>query len=65
MTLTAFAHKVTQPFNHVILQDLVVNLNHYISTTTVPMVIKHGRMVTYLDEHLPVKSNDPLITWYY
>ena len=36
---------------------------HYISTIRVHMVTKFGRMVIYLAGLLPVKSNDPLITW--
>ena len=40
----------------------MTNWNHDISTTTVPMVTKLGRMVTYLDGLLPIKSHDPLIT---
>ena len=31
------------------------NLNHYISTTTVPMPTKFDRMVTDLDGLLPIK----------
>ena len=34
-------------------QDHVTNENHYISTTTVPMTTKLGRMVIYLDGLLP------------
>ena len=29
-----------------------------------PMATKLGRMVTYLDELLPIKLHDPLIIWY-
>ena len=47
------------PFSHVVLQDIVTNQNHYISTTAVSMAIKLDRMVTYLDGLLPRKSNDP------
>ena len=27
------------------------------------MVTKLGRMVTYYEEHPPIKSHEPLITW--
>ena len=37
-------------------QDHVINLKHYISTTREPMATKLGRMVTYLDMLLPIKS---------
>ena len=33
------------------------------AATRVTMVTKLGRMVTYLDGILPLKSHDPLITW--
>ena len=36
-----------------------------ISTTTISLVNKLGRMVTYLDGLLPIKSHDPLITWFF
>ena len=44
-------------------QDHMTNLKHYISITRVPMVTKLGRLVTYLDEFLPINSNGLLITW--
>ena len=34
---------------------------YHISTTAVPMTTKLGRMVTYLEGLLPIKSHDPLI----
>ena len=36
---------------------------HYISASRVPMTTKLGKMVTYLDGLLPIKSHDPLIAW--
>ena len=56
------AHKVKWPFDHVVLWNHVTNYNRCISTTIVPMASKLGRMVTYDDELLPVKSHDPLVT---
>ena len=45
-------------------QPHVTNENNYFSTTTpLLMATKLGRMVTYLDGLLPIKSHDPLITW--
>ena len=43
-------------------QDHVTNGKHRPSTTRVPMATKLGRMITYLDGLLPIKSHDPLIT---
>ena len=43
-------HKVTWFFDYVIFRDHVTNYNHYISTTTVPVTIKLGRMVNNLGE---------------
>ena len=50
-------------FNHMVLQDHVTNENQYmyIYTTTVPMTTKLDRVVTYLEELLRIKSEDPLI----
>ena len=36
-------------------------LKPLLSTTTISMTIKRGRMVTYLDYLLPIKSNDHII----
>ena len=41
------------------------NWKHYISITRVSMATKLGRSVTCLDGLLPIKSNNPLITWSY
>ena len=56
-------HKVTEPFDLMVFQGHPTNENRYIATATVPMATKLGRMVTYLDGLLPMKSHDPLITW--
>ena len=40
-------------------QDHVTTLKHSISATRVPMATKLGRMVTYLDMLLPLKSTWP------
>ena len=47
----ALTHKVTQPFDHVVLQDHMTNQNYYISTT-------------YNEEFPLVKLHDPLIMWF-
>ena len=39
------------------------NIKTLYSTTRVSMATNLGRMVTYLDGILPIKSHDPLITW--
>ena len=41
----------------------MTNKNHYICTIRVSMATKLGGMMTYLDGLLPIKSDDPLITW--
>ena len=38
-------YEVTSSLDHMILRDHVANKNHYISTTTVLMAAKLGRMV--------------------
>ena len=43
-----------------VFQDYITNQNHYISNTE-PMAARLGRMVTYFDGLLPIKSNNPLI----
>ena len=43
--------------------DHVRNQKHYISTIRVAVTSELGRMVSYLDGLLPIKSNDPLMTW--
>ena len=43
--------------------DHVRNQKHYISTIRVAVTSKLGRMVSYLNGLLPIKSNDTLITW--
>ena len=42
----ALAHKVTGTFNYMVLQCHITNWNHYISTSTVSMATKLGRIVT-------------------
>ena len=56
-------YKITSPFDHVVLQGHVTK-NHYISITKVPMATKLGRMMTSIDELLPIMLHDPLITWH-
>ena len=43
-------------------QDQVTNYKETICTIRVPTTTKLGRMVTYLDGLLPIKSHDPFIT---
>ena len=45
------------------LQGLVTNKNHFISTSRVSMATKFGRMVTYLDGLLPIRSYNSVILW--
>ena len=63
LTLRGSYYQVTWPFNIVLLRDHVTNLNHYISTTTIPGATKPNRMVTYLEEPPAKKSHDHFLTW--
>ena len=44
--------------------DLKKNQKHNISTTTVPMVTRFERVVTYIEKIPPIESHDPLNTWF-
>ena len=57
-----FTHKVIWPYNHLVLWDQVTNWKHYISATTISMDTKLGRMMNYLEWHLPISSHDHIIT---
>ena len=59
----AHTHKVTQALGQRVLQDHVTNYKNCISTTTVPVATKHGRILTYFEKLLPIELHDPLITW--
>ena len=63
LTCAAFIHKVRWPYNHVVSSDHVTNSNHYISTTTMPMATKLGRVEMYNDELPAIKPKVSLITW--
>ena len=41
----------------------MTNSNYYNSTTPMPMVTKLGRLVTYLEWLLPIKSYEHIIAW--
>ena len=49
----ASIHKVMWAFDHVVFEDHVTTENYYISTTTVSMAAKFGKVVTYIEGHLP------------
>ena len=59
----AHDHKVTQRSDHVVLQNHLINENQHVSTNRVPMATKLDKMVTYLNEFLPIKSYEFLIKW--
>ena len=59
----ASTYNVTLPFSHMALQDQVTNWKHNISTNTVPMATKLGRMVTNLEQFLHIMLLCPLVTW--
>ena len=48
-----------------VLPGHLTNDNHYISPPRVLMATRLGKMITYLDGLLPIKSLGPLITWSY
>ena len=58
------AHKVTWPFDYVILRNHMTNWNRYISTTTTPIATKLGRVVTYVKGILPKKSHCSWVTYF-
>ena len=45
-------------------QDHVTNLKQIISFIRAPLATKLGRMVTYIDGLLPIKSHELLIKWF-
>ena len=57
LTLKISYHKVIRLFDHVVLQNHVKSLKHYICTNTVYIAIKLGRMVTYFKGLLLIKSH--------
>ena len=60
----AVTHKVAGPLGHIVLQDHVTNYRH-ISTTTIFMATKRGKVVTYSEEKLPLmKLHDPSFLWF-
>ena len=63
LTMMSPTHKITLPFDLVVLRYHVTNSNHYNSTTRESMATKVVRMVAYLDGLLSIKSRDTLITW--
>ena len=56
-------HKVMRPFDYMVLKDHVTTKIVYFSATTVSMATKPGRIIAYLNELLPIKSQNLLITW--
>ena len=63
LTCWVDAHKATRPSDHVVL-EITLQANITISPLSeYPMATKFGRMVTYLDGLLPIKSHDSLIMW--
>ena len=53
-----------EPFAYVVLPDHVTNYKYYISTTTIPMPFKLGKVVIYHEELALIKLLDPSITWF-
>ena len=58
-----FSFQVIQSFDYVVLQGHETYENHCTSITKVTMATKLGRIVTYFDWPLPIKSHDLLIAW--
>ena len=60
----ASSQKVTWPCHRVVLKSYITNQKHYISSATMLiMTTKFSRVVTYLEDLLPIKSHEPFITW--
>ena len=58
-------HLQNLTITRLIKQVLVTSLRRDHQSTRVPMATTRGMMVTYLEWILPIKSDDPLITWYF
>ena len=56
-------HKISWPFNHVVLQNDVTIQNHYNSINRVAVATTLCRMVNYLNGALSIKSYNTLIIW--
>ena len=65
LTMEASTDKVRWPFDHVVLRDYETNLNHLISTTTMPMATKLEGIVTCLKGLLLIKLPNSLFRWSY
>ena len=63
LTLRVTLHKVTRPFDYMVLQCHVTNKNHYISTTTVSTTITLGRVVTCFEGLRSIKSRAFQVKW--
>ena len=63
LTWVLLTNKVQWPYNHVVLWDHVTNEKHFISTTKMLMATIRGRMMTYLEWLLPIKSHDHIVMW--
>ena len=48
-------------FIHMVLQEHVANLTHYISNTRFSMTTKLDMIVTHLEDLQPINSHDPLL----
>ena len=62
------AHKFIWPFDYVDLRDHVATWNYYMSTITVSLATKLGKLVTYHEEfasmlHYPLVPRSCEITW--
>ena len=57
------SHKFKWPFDHMVLQDHVINNSNYISTNKLPKASKFGRMVNSIEQLSPIKLTIPLVTW--
>ena len=60
LNIKSFISRLSR-FDQVLLQGHVINKNHYISFTTIPLATKLVRMETYHKQLLPIKLLDPLV----
>ena len=63
LTVRILTYKVTWPLTHVAKLGQVTNYKNYITTATMFIVTKVGRVVTYYGGIRPITSNASFIIW--
>ena len=57
-------HKITCPFDYVVLQKHVTNENHYLPTTSGSIATRLGRILSYLEQLPLIKLLNPMFIWF-